>query len=150
MDLIAVVLGCGGFWTLVEAACRRLTDKARRTVRRDEFAEVMEEQLDKSPLLQQISENVRANSERIEETKTWVRQHEEDTRRHRLIGLREAMMHDPTNRLSHEHMLAAGQEYLDSGGNGIGKTRFEQLQKDYVRRQAQGDWEYPDPDTDKH
>ena len=51
-------------------------------------------------------------------------------------------MEDPHDRLSHEHQLEAGKEYLACGGNGIGHARFEQLLADYKWRLAHADWDY--------
>lgn len=132
------MFGCTGFWELL----RELRSRHRRTLRRDELGEAMETALERSPIIGSIRESVQSNTVRLEHIDAWRESHEDETHRHRLIGLREAMMRDPTDRLSHEHMLLAGEEYLASGGNGIGKTRYEILKADYERRIRAQNWNY--------
>lgn len=131
-------MGCTGFWELV----REIRSRHRRTLRRDELAEAMEGALASSSTIIGIRESIDRNTAKLDRIDEWREKHEGETHRHLLIVLRESMMHDPHDRLSHEHMLLAGEEYLESGGNGIGKTRYEELKADFDRRVKEHDWIY--------
>lgn len=138
MTLVITLMGCTGFWELL----REIRARHRRTLRRDELAEAMEDALASSSTIIGIRESIERNTAKLTRIDDWREQHEDETRRHRMIGLREAMMHDPHDRLSHEHMLLAGREYIESGGNGVGKTRYEELKQDFDRRVKEHDWTY--------
>lgn len=122
--IVSAVVGCGGFW------------EWRRTRREHAAQAVTQQDLnDIRETLHRVEESVTANAERL-------RAHEAETHAHRLLGLRQAMMAEPHDRIEHEHQLDAGREYLASGGNGIGHMRYDQLEACYQWRLAHGDWDY--------
>lgn len=138
VTIIVAIVGCGGFWEWWRARSERRS----RAVSRDELEDLIETSLRKSATIHDLRDHIDKNSAAIEAATQWHEQHEEEEHRHRLIGLRQAMMQDPHDRLTHEHQLDAGREYLASGGNGIGHTRYEQLLADYEWRMAHSDWDY--------
>lgn len=122
--IVSAVVGCGGFWEWR----RTRRERAAQAVTHDDLADI-------KATLQRVEEGVANNAARIEA-------HEAETHAHRLLGLRQAMMSEPHDRIEHEHQLAAGREYLASGGNGIGHMRYDQLAACYQWRLAHGDWDY--------
>lgn len=146
VTIIVAIAGCGGFWEW----WRALSERRNRAVSRDELEDLIETSLSKSATIQDLRDHIDQNSTAIEAATQWHAQHEEEEHRHRLIWLRQAMMEDPHDRLTHEHQLDSGREYLRSGGNGIGHVRYEQLLADYEWRMQQSDWDYTHrPPTDK-
>lgn len=146
VTIIVAIVGCGGFWEW----WRWRAERRSRAVSRDELEDLIETSLSKSATIRDLRDHIDKNSAAIEAATRWHERHEEEAHRHRLIGLRQAMMEDPHDRLSHEHQLDAGREYLASGGNGIGHTRYEQLLADYEWRMQHSDWDYTHrPPTDK-
>lgn len=136
--LCVAVLGCGGFWEW----WRVRGEKKRETVLRGELDSLVETSLRNSTTIKQLAEKIDRNTQTLAETRAWEQKHDEETHRHRLLGLRQAMMEDPHDRLNHEHQIEAGKEYLASGGNGIGHARYSQLLADYEWRMAHSDWDY--------
>lgn len=122
--IVSAVVGCGGFWEWR----RSRRERAAQAVTQQDLNDIRE-------TLHRVEESVTATADRL-------RAHEAETHAHRLLGLRQAMMVEPHDRIEHEHQLDAGREYLASGGNGIGHMRYDQLEACYQWRLAHGDWDY--------
>lgn len=138
VTIVVAVAGCGGFWEWWRAR----QEHHRQAVTRSELEDLIETSLRNSTSIRELREKIDHNTVAIARANAWHERHEEEERHHRLIGLRQAMMEDPHDRLTHEHQLEAGREYLASGGNGIGHTRYDQLLADYQWRLAHSDWDY--------
>ena len=138
VTIIVAIVGCGGFWEW----WRSHQERKNQAVSRNELESLIEHSLSTFATIRGLREQIDKNTTAIAQANQWHEKHEADELRHRLIGLRQAMMQDPHDRLSHEHQLEAGKEYLRSGGNGIGHTRYEQLLADYEWRLKNGDWDY--------
>lgn len=146
VTIVVAIVGCGGFWEWWRAR----QERSRQSVTRDELEDLIETSLSKSATIRDLRDHIDKNSAAIEAENQWHEQHEEEEHRHRLIWLRHAIMQDPHDRLTHEHQLEAGREYLRSGGNGIGHVRYEQLLADYEWRMQHSDWDYTHrPPTNK-
>lgn len=59
-----------------------------------------------------------------------------------LSTMRAELFQHTDSRQMHEHQLDVGKEYLNSGGNGAGHVRLEQLEDDYQQRLELNDWDY--------
>lgn len=138
VTIVVAVAGCGGFWEW----WRSRQEKRQQAVTRSELGDLIETSLRNSTSIRELREKIDRNTLAIAQSHEWHKRHEEETHRHRLLGLRQALMQDPHDRLSHEHQLEAGREYLAAGGNGIGHARYEQLLADYKWRLAHSDWDY--------
>ncbi len=138
VTIIVAIVGCGGFWEW----WRSHQERKNQSVTRSELESLIEHSLRNSQAIGELREKIDHNTAAIAQANAWHDRHEAEELRHRLIGLRQAMMQDPHDRLSHEHQLEAGKEYLRSGGNGIGHTRYDQLLADYEWRLKHGDWDY--------
>lgn len=138
VTIVVAIAGCSGFWEWWRAR----QEKHQQAVTRGELEELIETSLRNSASIRELREKIDHNTIAISEANQWHKRHEEEEHRHRLIGLRQAMMEAPHDRLGHEHQLEAGKEYLACGGNGIGNTRYEQLLADYKWRLAHSDWDY--------
>jgi hypothetical protein len=138
VTIVVAIAGCGGFWEW----WRSRQEKHQQAVTRSELEDLIETSLRNSTSIRELREKIDRNTLAIAQSHEWHKRHEEETHRHRLLGLRQALMQDPHDRLSHEHQLEAGREYLGAGGNGIGHTRYEQLLADYKWRLAHSDWDY--------
>lgn len=146
VTIVVAIVGCGGFWEWWRAR----QERRQQSVTRGELGDLIETSLSKSATIRDLRDHIDKNSAAIEAENQWHEQHEEEEHRHRLIWLRHAIMQDPHDRLTHEHQLDAGREYLRSGGNGIGHVRYEQLLADYEWRMQHSDWDYTHrPPTDK-
>ena len=149
VTIVVAIAGCGGFWEWWRAR----QEKHQQAVTRGELEELIETSLRNSASIRELREKIDHNTVAIAESHEWHKRHEEETHKHRLLGLRQALMQDPRDRLAHEHQLEAGREYLAAGGNGIGHTRYEQLLADYKWRLAHSDWDYthrpPTTNTDQ-
>lgn len=148
VTILVAIVGCGGFWEW----WRSRQEKRAKQVSRDELEDLIETSLRNSDAIRELREKIDHNTIAIAESHEWHRRHEEETRRHRLLGLRQAMMQDPHDKLTHEHLLDAGKEYLAEGGNGVGHMRYDQLRADYQWRMRHQDWDYthklPDHETE--
>ena len=138
VTIVVAVAGCGGFWEWWRAR----QEQHRQAVTRSELEDLIETSLRNSASIRDLREKIDRNTAAIAQANAWHDRHEAEELRHRLIGLRQAMMQDPHDRLTHEHQLEAGREYLAAGGNGIGHTRYEQLRADYEWRLSHSDWDY--------
>lgn len=139
--IIAIVtstLGSGGVWAFLQW----WLDRKRRTVRRDELAECIEQALADSPTIRDITVKLDRDWERMREQDEWNRKHDEEMRANRLVSLRQCLFARPRDRNAHESALESGREYIALGGNGSGHIRLEQLEDDYRRRLETGDWDY--------
>lgn len=136
--LVISLFGCTGFWELL----REVRARRRQSLRKDELAGALEDALGKSETITRMQETLADNNLRITQIDQWRQTHEEENRRVQLVELRETMMHDPISKLGHEHQLLAGEEYLKSGGNGVGRIRYEQLKAEYEERSQHRDWIY--------
>ncbi|WP_405735075.1 hypothetical protein [Bifidobacterium sp.] len=149
VTIVVAIAGCSGFWEWWRAR----QEKHQQAVTRGELEELIETSLRNSASIRELREKIDHNTVAIAESHEWHKRHEEETHKHRLLGLRQALMQDPRDRLAHEHQLEAGREYLAAGGNGIGHTRYEQLLADYKWRLAHSDWDYthrpPTTNTDQ-
>lgn len=149
VTIVVAIAGCSGFWEWWRAR----QEKHQQAVTRGELEELIETSLRNSASIRELREKIDHNTVAIAESHEWHKRHEEETHKHRLLGLRQALMQDPRDRLAHEHQLEAGREYLAAGGNGIGHTRYEQLLADYKWRLAHSDWDYthrpPTANTDQ-
>ncbi|RYQ33999.1 hypothetical protein [Bifidobacterium pseudolongum] len=149
VTIVVAIAGCSGFWEWWRAR----QEKHQQAVTRGELEELIETSLRNSASIRELREKIDHNTVAIAESHEWHKRHEEETHKHRLLGLRQALMQDPRDRLAHEHQLEAGREYLAAGGNGIGHTRYEQLLADYKWWLAHSDWDYthrpPTTNTDQ-
>ena len=136
--IIVAVLGSQGVWAVVQW----WLDKRRKTVRRDELAEVVERALGESPTIRGITAKLDRDWERMQQQDEWNRRHDEEMRANRLVSLRQCLFAHPRDRNAHESALESGREYVRLGGNGSGHIRLEQLEDDYRRRLESGDWDY--------
>lgn len=139
--IIAIVtstLGSGGIWAFLQW----WLDRKRRTVRRDELAECIEQALADSPTIRDITVKLDRDWERMREQDEWNRKHDEEMRQNRLVSLRQCLFAHPRDRNAHESALESGREYIAMGGNGTGHIRLEQLEDDYRRRLEADDWDY--------
>lgn len=138
VTIVVAIAGSGGFWEW----WRSSQEKRQQAVTRSELEDLIETSLRNSTSIRELREKIDRNTLAIAQSHEWHKRHEEETHRYRLLGLRQALMQDPHDRLSHEHQLEAGREYLGAGGNGIGHARYEQLLADYKWRLAHSDWDY--------
>lgn len=136
--IIVAVLGSQGVWAVVQW----FLDKRRKTVRRDELAEVVERALGESPTIRDINAKLDRDFARMERQDEWNHRHDEEMRQNRLVSLRQCLFAHPRDRNAHESALESGREYIQLGGNGSGHIRLEQLEDDYRRRLESGDWDY--------
>ena len=139
--IIAIVtstLSSGGVWAFLQW----WLDRKRRTVRRDELAECIEQALADSPTIRDITVKLDRDWERMREQDEWNRKHDEEMRQNRLVSLRQCLFAHPRDRNAHESALESGREYIAMGGNGTGHIRLEQLEDDYRRRLEADDWDY--------
>lgn len=138
VTIVVSIAGCGGFWEW----WRVRQGKRQQAVTRSELEDLIETSLRNSTSIRELREKIDHNTLAIAQSHEWRKRHEEETHKHRLLDLRQVLMQDTHDRLSHEHQLEAGREYLAAGGNGIGHARYEQLLADYKWRLAHSDWDY--------
>ena len=136
--IVVAVLGSQGLW----AVAQWWLERRRKTVRRDELAEVVERALGESPTIRDINAKLDRYWERMERQDEWNHRHDEEMRQNRLVSLRQCLFAHPRDRNAHESALESGREYIAMGGNGTGHIRLEQLEDDYRRRLEDDDWDY--------
>lgn len=136
--IVVAVLGSQGLW----AVAQWWLERRRKTVRRDELAEVVERALGESPTIRDINAKLDRDWERMGRQDEWNHRHDEEMRQNRLVSLRQCLFAHPRDRNAHESALESGREYIALGGNGSGHIRLEQLEDDYRRRLETGDWDY--------
>ena len=136
--IVVAVLGSQGLW----AVAQWWLERRRKTVRRDELAEVVERALGESPTIRDINAKLDRDWERMERQDEWNHRHDEEMRQNRLVSLRQCLFAHPRDRNAHESALESGREYIAMGGNGTGHIRLEQLEDDYRRRLEDDDWDY--------
>ena len=135
--IVVAVLGSQGLW----AVAQWWLERRRKTVRRDELAEVVERALGESPTIRDINAKLDRDWERMERQDEWNHRHDEEMRQNRLVSLRQCLFAHPRDRNAHESALESGREYIAMGGNGTGHIRLEQLEDDYRRRLEDDDWD---------
>lgn len=136
--IVVAVLGSQGLW----AVAQWWLERRRKTVRRDELAEVVERALGESPTIRDINAKLDRDWERMGRQDEWNHRHDEEMRQNRLVSLRQCLFAHPRDRNAHESALESGREYIAMGGNGTGHIRLEQLEDDYRRRLENDDWDY--------
>ena len=105
VTIVVAIAGCGGFWEW----WRSRQEKHQQAVTRSELEDLIETSLRNSTSIRELREKIDRNTLAIAQSHEWHKRHEEETHRHRLLGLRQALMQDPHDRLSHEHQLEAGE-----------------------------------------
>ncbi len=91
VTIVVAIAGCGGFWEW----WRSRQEKRQQAVTRSELEDLIETSLRNSTSIRELREKIDRNTIAIAQSHEWHKRHEEETHRHRLLGLRQALMQDP-------------------------------------------------------